>query len=127
MLKRRQLPSLDLINDALDSSLGRHVGFDGGDAVFRSNVFEQLVRAGLVSNDGEDVAFGSESAMDGCNSDVACGSYYEDRLHDLRHPIGMECFRYFTAGLCLICSLSSLLSTRSSALTMVVINNKFFG
>ena len=87
MLERRQLPSLDLVNDTLDSSFGSYIGFDGGDAVFRSNVFEQLVRAGLVSNDGEDVAFCSESAMDSCDADVACGSYYEDGLHDLGHRI----------------------------------------
>ena len=120
MLERRQLPSVDLINDTLDSGFGRHIRFDGGDAVFRSNVFEQLVRAGLVSNDGEDVAFGSESAVDGCNADVACGSYYEDCLHDLGHSIRMECFRFFTAVLCSIYLLPSLLSTRSSALTSVV-------
>lgn len=81
MLESRQLPGLDLIDDGPHASLGGHVGLDGGDAFFGSNVAEELRGRVLVANDGEDLASGSQGADDGCCANVACGSNDEDGLH----------------------------------------------
>ena len=85
MLESWQLARLDLIHNTLHSRLRRYIGLDRGDTVFASNVFEQLVGARLISHNGEDVSLGLESARDGCDSDVAGGSYNENSLHDLGH------------------------------------------
>ena len=75
MLKSWQLAGSDLLNDTSHARFGDNIGLRESDSFRSSHVLNELVRRGLASNNGQNIALRAQCCLDDRDANVSGSPY----------------------------------------------------